>query len=379
MSKILITGGAGFIGSNLTLDLLKYGYQVTILDNLSPQIHGEDPVNTSYLYNLVRSSDAEIVVGSVLDKEIIRYLLSTHDILVHLASETGTGQSMYDIEKYSSINIGGTALILDALTNVKHNIKKIILSSSRAVYGEGKYISGNGDVIYPHQRAEKDLCQNRFDFYDSDGINILKPCSTDETARLNPNSIYGITKLVQEQMLEIVAKAKQINYVILRYQNVYGEGQSLHNPYTGILSIFSTLIKNNQKINVFEDGKESRDFVYIDDVVKATRVSIQLNEANNEIFNVGTGVATSVEQIAQLLLKEFNSNSSYYVSGNYRIGDIRHNFADITKITNKLGFVPEFQLEKGIKIFVEWVKSQKVNSSKLLDSIDEMKNKGLLK
>lgn len=377
MKNILITGGAGFIGSYLTLTLIERGYNVTVLDCLSPQIHGDSPEISSELYNSIKDK-ANVIIGSVESKQDWRKALKDQDVVVHLAAETGTGQSMYQIQKYFDVNVNGTALLLDLLANEKNSIKKVVIASSRALYGEGKYKDKDGKFVYPAHRSDSNLSKGLFDLITPDGFN-LELVPTDEDSKIHPSSIYGITKQVQEQMIFAVCPSIGVQPVSFRYQNVYGPGQSLKNPYTGILSIFSTQIKNENNINIFEDGKESRDFVYIDDVIKATILGIEKDEANNEIFNVGTGVATSVLDVAKTLVRHYNSNVNINVSGNYRVGDIRHNIADLSKIKKILGFEATVSFDNGIKEFVKWVNKQEIAEDLYSKSIAEMKDRGLYK
>lgn len=377
--NVLISGGAGFIGSNLALSLLAQGHQVTVLDNLHHQVHGEDAEASSYLYRLIRNKVA-FVKGDVTQRPDWEACLAGQDAVVHLAAETGTGQSMYRIAHYTDVNLGGMALLLDVLANTpNHSVRKIVLASSRAVYGEGKYIGPLGETVYPAQRTETDLSRGFFDVR-YPGISApLQAAPTDETSALHPTSVYGLNKLHQEQLLATVCPTIGISPVILRYQNVYGPGQSLHNPYTGILSIFSTLIQRGQEINVFEDGLESRDFVYIDDVVAATILALTKDTANKQVFNVGTGVPTTVMEVAEALVERFGKPTKLHVSGNYRLGDIRHNFADMARIKTALGYVPKISFGEGIGRFVDWVEQQHLGESKYEESLREMVERGLLK
>lgn len=376
--KILITGGAGFIGSNLALHLVKHGYEVTVLDNLSEQIHGADPETSSPLYRSI-IGHVHFIKGSVTSFEDWKKAIEGIEVIVHLAAETGTGQSMYQISKYVETNIGGTALMLDLLANHKTSVKKVVIASSRAIYGEGKYISKELGVVYPTHRSSTEMDAGNFEVTYPGTTEPLELVATDEDSKIHPSSVYGITKYNQEQMVMTVCTSIGISSVAFRYQNVYGPGQSLTNPYTGILSIFSTLIRNNKPINIFEDGKESRDFVYIDDVVAATFLGIEKEEANGQVFNVGTGVATTVSEVAALLVELYEAEVPIHISGNYRLGDIRHNYADIQKIGKLLSFNPQVQFKDGLKLFTEWVKVQEIQNSKYEDSINEMKEKGLLK
>ncbi len=376
--NILITGGSGFIGSNLSLKLIEKGHIITVLDNLSKQIHGDTPLITSPLYLSIKDK-VNFIEGTVTSPTDLKAAIKDQDVIVHLAAETGTGQSMYQIEHYSNVNIGGTALLLDILTNTKHKVRKVIIASSRSIYGEGKYLSEELGFVYPKHRTDTYMEKGDFEVKHPGCVKPLKLVATDEESKIHPSSVYGITKQNQEQMIMTVCPTINIAPVAFRYQNVYGPGQSLSNPYTGILSIFSTLIKNGKEINIFEDGKESRDFVFIDDVVNATILGIEKDEANNEIFNVGRGVPTDVNTVLQELLENYQMEVPVKISGNYRLGDIRHNFADLNKIKQKLGFTPKVSFKEGIKKFAAWVNTQTIQADKYNQSIDEMKQKGLFK
>ena len=377
MKNILITGGAGFIGSNLALKLISKGYTVTVLDNLSPQIHGDNPKETSPLFLSIKDK-VKFIEGTVTNIEDWKKALEGQDVIVHYAAETGTGQSMYEVQKYVDVNVNGTSLMLDLLVNGNYNVKKVVVASSRSIYGEGKYMSKELGAVYPKHRVAEDMDNGDFEpnYPNSSALTLV---ATDEDSKIHPSSVYGITKQNQEQMVLTVCPTIGIAGVAFRYQNVYGPGQSLKNPYTGILSIFSTQIKNGNGINIFEDGKESRDFVFIDDVVDATILGIEKEEANNQVFNVGTGVATDVITVANSLCKNYGVEVPITISGNYRLGDIRHNFADLTKISSTLGFEPKFSFEQGLQQFTDWVNTQEVQEDKYQKSIDEMKTKGLYK
>lgn len=379
MKNILITGGAGFIGSNLALKLVNKGYVVTVLDCLSKQIHGDNPDITSPLYCSIKGK-VKFIKGTVISKEDWLKALHGQECVVHLAAETGTGQSMYEVKKYVDVNIGGTALLLDILTNTRHSIKKVVVAESRAIYGEGRYYSKELDqYVYPMERTDADMANGDFEVKYKGCKEQLVLVGTTEDSWIHPTSVYGITKQVQGQLVHLVCPSIGIAAVSYRYQNVYGPGQSLSNPYTGILSIFSTRIKNGNDINIFEDGKETRDFVYIEDVVDATILGIEKEEANGHVFNVGTGVATDVLTVANTLIDEYGIHVSVKVSGNYRLGDIRHNFADISLAKGILGFKPKWTFKEGIREFVKWVNEQEVQEDKYDISIEEMKLKGLYK
>lgn len=376
--KVLITGGAGFIGSNIALKLLKYGYRVTVLDTLSEQIHGANPERASPLYQKIKDK-VDFIKGDVNNREDLEKALVDVDYVIHLAAETGTGQSMYEIKKYVNTNIGGTALLLDILTNTEHHVKRVVVAESRAVYGEGKYHCPNCGDVYPYERTDENLAKGDFECKCPKCGGEVDLIATTEDSAIHPSSVYGISKQVQGQLVHLVCKSIGVESVSFRYQNVYGPGQSLTNPYTGILSIFSTRIKNGNGINIFEDGKETRDFVYIEDVVDATILGMEVPEANGHFFNVGTGIATDVLTVAKTLCDKYGINVPITVSGNYRLGDIRHNFADITAARQILGFEPKWSFSDGIEQFTNWVNQQEVKEDNYETSIEEMKKKGLYK
>lgn len=375
--NILVTGGAGFIGSNLSNKLVLRGHFVRVLDSLAPQIHGDNPALSS-LYNSL-DSRIEFVHGSVTNSDDMMLALRGIDTVVHLAAETGTGQSMYSIRHYNDVNIAGTALLLDLISNLRYPVKKIVVASSRAIYGEGKYLCSGHGTVYPKERKADALKAGDFEMHCPECDDVLTMQLTDENSMLNPNSIYGITKLSQEQMVLTVGKALGISAIAYRYQNVYGPGQSLHNPYTGILSIFSTRILNGNPVNIFEDGKESRDFVYIDDVVDVTLKGIEFEPEIVTALNVGSGVPTDVLSVANTLKHLLNINVPIEVSGNYRIGDIRHNVADLTRISLMLGYKPSVLFDEGIRKFIHWVQGQKIHQDRYEESIIELRSKGLFK
>lgn len=375
--NILISGGAGFIGVNLAHKLKQKGYRITLFDNLSPQIHGLDPINSTFFKTL--KSQFNFIIGDVRNREDWLEAIENQNYIIHLAAETGTGQSMYEIEKYCQVNVSGTAILWDILANSKHSVVKVIVASSRAIYGEGRYNCFNHGIVFPENRLEADLSVGDFNVKCPICKQNVDLMSTTEDSLIHPTSVYGFTKQAQEELSLIAGKSINIPVVAFRYQNVYGPGQSLSNPYTGILSIFSTRIKNGNDITIFEDGKESRDFIYIDDVVDATILGLEKEEANFNSFNVGTGLRIDVLTVAELLKEKYKSDIKIIVTGNYRLGDIRDNYADLNKIKSKLGFSPKILFNEGISNFVEWVNEQEVQKDKFEDSIHEMKSKGLYK
>jgi len=376
--RILITGGAGFIGSRLALKLVEVGHEVTVLDNLSPQIHGQDPEVDSPLLSSIKGC-VRFVKGSVCDPEVLAGCIEGQEGIVHLAAETGTGQSMYEIKRYADVNVGGTALMLDLLANQPHVTRRIVVASSRAIYGEGKYRAESGEILHPGPRREQDMRAGRFEPLSPVTGEDLSPVATDEGSAIHPTSVYGITKQNQEQLVMTVGPAVGIEAVALRYQNVYGPGQSLKNPYTGILSIFSTRISNGRHIDIYEDGRESRDFVYIDDVVDATCAALLKPEASNQVIGVGSGVATDVMTVARSLVLCLGREVPLRVTGAFRVGDVRHNFADLSKAANVLGFFPKVPFESGIQLFASWVKEQAPSEDTYDRSISELRQKGLFR
>lgn len=372
--RTLITGGAGFIGSRLARKLAAKGHEVTILDSLSPQIHGESATFSDELQSVAHCIHADIA-----DSDALETALQNQEAIVHLAAETGTGQSMYAIERYSRTNISGTALMFDKLVNDKHRtVRKVVVASSRAVYGEGKYHCPKDGVVYPLARSTFDLEAGRFDppCPKCGGAAQMQP--TTEDTPFSPTSFYGLTKQVQEQATLLFGGVMGIDAFALRYQNVYGPGQSLVNPYTGILAVFSQLARRNKPINVFEDGMESRDFVYIDDVVDATAQCLDPDSHGVWALNVGSGVSTSVLEVARAVAAHFRSDIPITVSGNFRLGDIRHNVADISAMANATGYVPKWSFNEGLRRFLLWAESRTEEQSGFDNSIQELKQRGLM-
>ncbi len=377
MSRVLITGGAGFIGSRLALALLDRGDEVTVLDSLNEQVHSAEP-ESSPLY-LSIAGRVRFIRGDVGDRAALAGALAGQEIVVHFAAETGTGQSMYQIERYTRTNVGGTALLLDLLANDAHAVRRIVVASSRAVYGEGKYLTPVGVAVYPGHRNASDMAAGNFEVGHPDIAGPLTPVATDEDSLLHPSSVYGITKQVQEQLVMTVCPTLGIEAVAFRYQNVYGPGQSLSNPYTGILSIFSNRIMSGEPINIFEDGRETRDFVHVDDVVRATMLGMASATAANQIFNVGSGIATDVITVARTLVRHLGREVPVTLSGNFRVGDIRHNFACLKRLESRLGYRPRIDFDSGIAGFCAWVASMGAVRSRYAESLAEMRSKGLLK
>ena len=374
---ILVTGGAGFIGTHLALALRARGHEVTVFDCLARQIHGEDP-DASPLFAKIKGQ-VNFIRGDVTNRADLLNVLPGVDTVVHLAAETGTGQSMYAIQHYSDVNVGGTALLLDLIANERFPVRKLVVASSRAVYGEGKYRCAEHGLFYPGARSDADMAAGVFEHRCPFCAQPLQLLPTDESSALRPSSVYGVTKLTQEQLVLAVGRALGISAIAFRYQNVYGPGQSLSNPYTGILSIFSTRMRHGNPVNIFEDGLESRDFVYIDDAIEATLRAVEYTEPLVDAFNVGSGVATDVLTIANTLLRYLGDESVINVSGQYRVGDIRHNMADLGKVKQVFGFSPRVSIEEGLSRFVDWVKGERTENDRYEESLEELRVKGLFK
>lgn len=375
--RVLITGGAGFIGSALALELVAAGHEVTVLDALAEQIHGPEPAASPLLARI--EGRVRFIHGSVTDPAAWAACLPGQEAVVHLAAETGTGQSMYEVRRYTDTNVGGTAMLLDLLANTAHSVRKVVVASSRALYGEGRYVAADGSVHHPVGRSALDMEAGRFGLYHPTTGEELRMVPTDETAVVHPASVYGITKQAQEQLVMTLCPAIGVAATALRYQNVYGPGQSLSNPYTGILSIFSTRILHGRPISVFEDGEESRDFVFIDDVVRATVAALVDDRANGEVFGIGSGVGTSVLSAARTLVAAFGREVPVEVTGAFRVGDIRHNVADLTKARELLDYAPTVDFPTGIGRFVEWVRTQPRQEDGYERSLRELKDKGLMR
>lgn len=372
---VFVTGGAGFIGQRVIRSLLAAGESVCLLDNFSPQIH----TNHDLPDDLVGSID--VIRADVRDKDALKKGLKNAHTVVHLAAETGTGQSMYEIERYFSVNVLGTATLLDVLQNDSSDVdvKSVVVASSRAIYGEGAYVCEAHGVVFPNQRAREQMSIGQFEPQCPHCCANLVLTATSESAPFNPMSMYGLTKQVQEQAILMFANTRGINGFGLRYQNVYGPGQSLKNPYTGILAVFSNLARQNQGIEIYEDGLESRDFVYIDDVVEATLRSINYTEQFVGALNVGSGQATSVMTVAQEIKAYFDSSSTIKVTGAFRLGDIRHNIADVSKLEQVLGFVPDVPFKQGLVSFLGWAAQQPAeDKSAYLRSVSELAARGLM-
>jgi len=372
--RILITGGAGFIGQHLTRHLLSLNHEITILDNFLEQVHAGNralPANPG--------EHVKLIVGDVADPAVLKPALDGQDCVVHLAAETGTGQSMYEVSRYERTNIAGTALLYELLSKENSfRVGRIVIASSRAIYGEGTYRCERDGVVYPISRSVEEKRAGQFDTLCPQCGDACEAIPTPETAPYQPSSFYGLTKQVQEQMALMFGHVLKIPTVALRYQNVYGPGQSLQNPYTGILAIFSNLARAGRSIQVFEDGLESRDFVYIDDVVRATSAAVTTPLEDCNAVNVGSDERTTVLDVARLVNTFFGSPSELKVTGAFRNGDIRHGMADLTLARRLLGYKPQHTFPEGLQKFLTWANQNKPDWNGYERSLDEIRERGLL-
>ncbi len=370
--NVLITGGAGFIGRHLTKELLKSGCEVIVYDSLSPQIHGED---AKYQY----VGKEAFVLGDVCDGHLLAKYIENVNVVYHLAAETGTGQSMYQIRQYVNVNEIGTATLLEAIAKSQKKDIQLVLASSRSIYGEGAYRSSSGTIVQPQPRSYEQLSEGVWEIKDRLGVS-LEPIATSSNLPAKPGSIYAATKYSQEMLFKVFSEAQAIPCTILRFQNVYGEGQSLRNPYTGIISIFYNRMRQGLPINIFEDGLESRDFVHVSDVVDALISSVKHSVYGPPIVaNIGSGDQTKVIDLAYLLSDVSELSIPIEVTGDFRVGDIRHCFADLECARRTIGFSPKVSLRAGLASFVSWAKDQPEYQDDSDLAMNELAKHGLTK
>lgn len=371
--RVLVTGGAGFIGSHLVDTLFEKGYFVRVYDNLEPQVHGKSQNIPDYF-----NKEVELIKGDVRDREKLKKAINNIDVVFHLAASVGVAQSMYEIAKYTESNTMGGATLLDLIANEKHNIRKVVVASSMSVYGEGAYSCNNCGKAYPKIRSLEQFKRNDWEMKCPNCNVDVKPIPTDEDKPLFPTSIYAVSKRDHEEMFLIIGKAYQIPTVALRFFNVYGPRQALSNPYTGVAAIFSSRIINNNPPIIFEDGNQARDFVHVSDIVQACILAIEKSEGDYQVFNVGTGRKLSVLDVANVLMDKLSFKGEPQIVNRFREGDIRHCYADISLIEKVLGYGPKVKFEDGIIDLVNWVKLQKAED-KVNFAIDILDKKGLTK
>lgn len=351
---ILITGGAGFVGSHLADTLLAQGHHVRVLDNLTPQVHGPEKMFPAYL-----DQEVECIYGDVRSREDVRRALHEVDAVYHFAAAVGVGQSMYDIEHYTDVNNRGTAVLLESL--LEQPVQRLVIASSMSLYGEGLYRAADGSLRAPPERSVAQLKTGQWELTDDSG-DMLTPVATPETKTAAPASVYALSKYDQERMALMFGRAYDLDVVGLRFFNIYGPRQALSNPYTGVLAIFSACYLNNEPPQIFEDGNQQRDFVHVRDVANACSLALAAPAAADQVFNIGSGHAYTIRGIAQRLAAQLGKPEiEAEITGRYRSGDIRHCFADIARARDVLDYAPQVKLEDGLEELVDWLREQRVN------------------
>lgn len=350
--KILVTGGAGFVGSHLVDALLAAGHAVRVLDNLDVQVHGEAAQRPAHL-----APEAELQIGDVRDASAVGRALEGVDAVFHQAAAVGVGQSMYQIEHYVSVNALGAAVLLQEIASRRDRIRKLVVASSMSIYGEGAYQTARGETVYPDLRDEAQLAAREWEFAGPDGA-PLRPIPTPESKPLMPTSVYAVTKRDHEELFLSVGRAYGIPTTALRYFNIYGTRQSLSNPYTGVMAIFSSRLLNRNAPLVFEDGMQSRDFTHVSDIVQANLLALDSEASADRVYNVGTGRPTPILEVGELLAHQLDFPDPPNVVARYRAGDIRHCYADIGRIQSELGFEPRVKLEDGMRELLSWLRGQ---------------------
>ena len=350
---ILITGGAGFVGSHLADGLLAAGHAVRVLDDLTPQVHGDGPPD--YL-----SPDVELIVGDVRDPNLLRSALAGIDVIYHFAATVGVGQSMYEISRYMSVNTQGTAELLQAILDTKMPLQKLIVASSMSIYGEGQYVCAEcGKVEFPAVRPVSQLKEGRWEIHCTACAGLLVPRPTNEEKPSEINSIYALSKRDQEQMCLIYGKTYGLPVTALRFFNIYGTRQALSNPYTGVAAVFAARLLNGKAPLVFEDGEQMRDFVSIHDIVRANMLAMDRPESDDQVINIGGGVPIKIREVAEILAASMGIAMEPVITHKYRAGDIRHCFADLTRARKLLGYEPQVTHEEGFRELADWLRGQK--------------------
>jgi dTDP-L-rhamnose 4-epimerase len=369
MARVLITGGAGFIGSHAANALLAGGYEVRVLDNLSPQVHGAQRHRPTYL-----NKEAELVAGDVTDALAVERALRGADMVLHLASSVGVGQSMYDIASYVRTNELGTAILLEALS--KRPVERLVVASSMSIYGEGLCRSSDGRTVAPAERPIAQLKKAEWELQDNQG-RVLEPLPTPETKQPSLSSIYALNKYAQERMCLITGNAYGIAVLALRFFNVFGPHQALSNPYTGVLAIFAARLLNNRPPLVFEDGLQRRDFVHVQDVARACLLALE-SDHSGDVFNIGSGQSRTIQSVACDLARVMGrAKISPEITGKYRAGDIRHCFADIDKSSALLGFKPQVAFEDGLNELARYLADQ-IAEDRAENATQELLRRGLV-
>ena len=351
--QILITGGAGFVGSHLADGLLAAGHRVRVLDDLTPQVHQHG--RPDYL-----SADVELIVGDVRDPNLLREVLTGVEVIFHFAATVGVGQSMYEISRYMSVNTQGTAELLQAILDTKTKLQKLVVASSMSIYGEGRYVcSGCGQPAFPPVRPVSQLRAGRWELHCEACGGVLKPESTNETKPSEINSIYALSKRDQEELCLIYGRTYGLPVTALRFFNIYGTRQALSNPYTGVAAIFAARLINGQNPLVFEDGEQMRDFVSVHDIVRANMLAMESPASNNEVINIGCGTPITIRRVAEILAAALGKPElTPVITHKYRAGDIRHCYADLTRARQLLGYEPQITHEEGFRELAAWLAGQ---------------------
>ena len=369
--NVLVTGGAGFVGSHLVDALVDRGDRVTVLDNLDPQVHGPDREPPGWL-----NPEAELVRGDVRDRDVWDGLLDDVDVIYHLAAAVGVGQSMYQVADYTEVNTQGTANLLQAMVDRKLSPERLVVASSMSIYGEGRYRRKDGGEATATRRDPEDLKAHRWELRDPDGVE-LEPVPTDEGKALDPTSIYALTKKDQEQACLIVGEAYDIPVTALRFFNIYGPRQALSNPYTGVVAIFSSRLLNDEPPLIYEDGGQQRDFVSVHDIVRALLLAGEEPGAVGQVLNIGSGRPVTILGVASMLAELLGKEVEPEVTGRYRVGDVRHCTADISRAREAIGYEPRVTLEEGMGELLDWLKAQERPQSKAGEHVADLAARGL--
>lgn len=349
--KVLVTGGAGFVGSHLVDALLDRGHEVRVFDNLAPQVHKQGL--PSYL-----ATDVEFIRGEMEDTDALRAAVRNMDVVFHMAAAVGVGQSMYEIAHYMGANTQGTANLLQVLLETKAPLQKLIVASSMSIYGEGRYQCRQCGPMAPPPRSTEQLKRKHWELRCPNCAGVLTPLATDESKPLQATSIYALSKKDQEEMVLLFGRTYSVPAVALRFFNIYGTRQALSNPYTGVAAIFASRLLNGNSPLVFEDGEQRRDFVSVQDVVQANVLAMETNGADGMALNVGSGEPVSISEVAHALGRALGTAIPATITGQYRAGDIRHCYADISAAEKHLGYRPQVRFAEGIAELVEWVREQ---------------------
>ncbi|MFX1519431.1 MAG: NAD-dependent epimerase/dehydratase family protein [Promethearchaeota archaeon] len=374
IENVLVTGGAGFIGSYIVDLLIEEGFNVSVFDNLEPQVHGSKQILPKYL-----NSAAKFLKKDMRVQEELAEAISDVDAIFHQAAAVGVGQSMYQVSKYIHSNTLGTANLLDVLVNKDHNVKKLVVASSMSIYGEGRYICEDCGPVSPKLRSTEQMKRKEWQLRCPKCEKIATPTPTNEEKPLNPTSIYAMSKHHQEEMCLLIGETYGIPTIALRYFNVYGPRQALSNPYTGVVAIFSSRILNGNQPILYEDGNMKRDFIHVKDIAHANLLALKSNNADYRAYNIGTGTYITIKDLAKLILENYNSTISPVISNTFRIGDVRHCYADISLAKKYLGFIPRIKLTEGLKDLLQWV--SELDKEQVVDKFDtaeaELEKKGL--